>query len=439
MKAKTIFNENKRFDLIYKILYLIHKNGTQKEKEYYRHLYLKHIKVFNNFYEDEPRKDNSNDFIEAFDSLYDNMKQNGYCTEYPLPINKDKQLYDGAHRLSAAMVLDQEVAVTEKEHSDLFDYSFFKKRGLPRNIADIGATEYVKLNNNSYIVNVFPIVPYKFDKEIEEILSKYGFIYYKKSLRLNINGLINVKKINYGTEKWAGTVDNAFAGLRRHSTMCCGLRKTRVYIFVTNEFENVLLAKKEIRQRLKKGNFPVHINDTREEACNLADIYFNKNNIDRINSVPYKQSDKKVKSFIDEYLQFIDKKGYDKNKLCITGSMVMAAYGLREPKDIDVIHTEDIAFEDWNDISSHCTERKYYIKDFEEIIWDYDSYFRYNGVKFVSLKNIIRMKLKRHEIPKDIMDVLLMTIIKNGRKIIYELQTIFYYKPVQVIYRIFKL
>ena len=92
MNSKDLFFSNYRFDLIYKILFLEHIEGTKEEKEYYQNLYLEHIKYFNNFYEDEPRKNSANDFLKSFTEVYNKMKNDGYSDECPIPINAEKQL-----------------------------------------------------------------------------------------------------------------------------------------------------------------------------------------------------------------------------------------------------------------------------------------------------------------------------------------------------------
>jgi len=435
ISAQELFEKNKRFDLIYKILYLKHMNGTKGEQDFFQKIYLEHLKYFNNFYEEDPPKNCEEDFIDSFQNLYHEITANGFDDQYAIPVNRQLQLYDGAHRLSVGVVLSKNVPVILKEHKDIYDYNFFQKKKMKKELADLGALEYISQNRKSYIVQIFPIVPYGYDQKIVQILQQYGFVYYKKSFHINQNGIINVKKINYGKEDWAGDIHNGFAGLRKHALMCCGYRKMRVLIFVAEQLEDVISAKKKIREMLHMGNYPVHINDTREEAIKLANIYFNKNALDWINATPFDIQYKQISEYEQQYNSFCIEKKIAPEKCAMTGSMVMALYGLRTAKDIDLVHTNDISFDEWKDISSHITEKDFYSLDFETMIWNPKEHMIIDNIKFISIYNIIKMKKKRREFPKDYKDLYQMVIVRNIRKIMAYIKTISVYKLEQIYFR----
>lgn len=142
---------------------------------------------------------------------------------------------------------------------------------------DFGAIEYVKLNHNAYIVNVFPCVSEtgKLD-EVERILSKYGKIYYSKTLRnVSFNALVNINKICYGErgqyDKWIGNVADQYLGAQENAR-----RKFKengslqIYVFICHRAYSLKLAKEEIRRLFGIGNYSVHINDTHEGSVRLA-------------------------------------------------------------------------------------------------------------------------------------------------------------------------
>ncbi|MDR2395755.1 MAG: hypothetical protein LBD57_04070 [Endomicrobium sp.] len=81
-------------------------------------------------------------------------------------------------------------------------YQYFNRKNYNNWLMDFEALEYVEHNRNTYIVNVYPCMPKSYDNQIEQMLLQYGFIIYKKELKLNFNGLFNLKQIQYRGEKW---------------------------------------------------------------------------------------------------------------------------------------------------------------------------------------------------------------------------------------------
>ena len=433
ISARDLFEKNNRFDLIYKILYL--ENINNSNCGYYKKLYLDSIEVFNNFKEDN--KISANDFEDAFYKNYFSMLEKGFDKNYPIPINSNFQLYDGAHRLAIAYTLGINVVCDIVEHSDVFDYAFFKKRKISSNLADIGALEYVLHNEHAHIVQVFPIANKKNDIYIESILNKHGFVYYKKEININYNALIKIKQINYGKESWAGDKNNDYNGLKEHARECLALGKMRVYIFVCENISDAVNAKKEIRNLIQCGNFPIHINDDHNEAVRLANIYFNKNALDWLNSAPYNISTNQME-YENEFLNYCNHHNINQNYICMSGSSVLSLYGLRTAVDIDCIATNGIAIVEEGNISSHNSEMKYYPLSFDNLIIMHENYLVIDGIKYVSLNNIIKFKFNRMEMFKDVKDLYLMCIKKNWKKIMMNISTVCIYIPWAVLHRIRK-
>lgn len=413
ISSKKLFESNNRFDLVYKILYLKNLDSSANKRKYYEKLYLESIKAFNNYQEDN--KKCALDFVNSFVQNYRNIKTNGFDPKYAIPINRNYQIYDGAHRLSISYVLGLNVYVKNFEHSDVFDYNFFDSKKMTLKLKDIGALEYVKLNSCAHIVQIFPIVRSKYDSSIESILKKYGFIYYKKKILLNYNALINLKKINYGSESWAGNSTNNYSGLRFHANNCIGYGYLRVFIFVCKSLQDAKSAKSEIRKMLGLGNFPIHINDEHSEAVNLANIYFNSNALDWCRSTSYKsytnyfQNQNIIKNYCYKYK-------INLNDILIVGSSILALYNLRKSADIDCIYNDNVNFIEDEDMSSHKSEKRFYPKEFCRLIAEHNNFFVINGIKYLSINNLLLFKLRRFEIFKDIVDIFLICVVKNSRK-----------------------
>lgn len=423
ISAQYLLYNCKRFDLIYKLLLLEHINDTKENVDYYTNLYLESIKAFNGFYEDYPRKISKQDFFDSFLKTYDSILTNGFDSDSPIPVNRDLLVYDGAHRLAIAAFLGIDVPIVIKDHNDLFDYKFFEKRGIDKRLADIGSLEFVRHYEKAHIVQVFPMVSKKMDMYIEDTLEKYGYIYYKKEFYINYNGIVRIKQVNYGKEEWAGNQKNDYQGLKKHAANCVGINMMRIYVFVCDSIDNAINAKTEIRHRLKVGNYPIHINDNHEEAVRLANLYFNDNGIDWLKSSPYNVI---FDNIIGEFKDYCRKCSISMNSVCISSSAVLKIYGLRDAEDIDCIHNSDFCFVDMGNVSSHKTEERYYPDAFNRLINNHFCYLQIDGVKFLSLQQVKKFKLQRHEWPKDFKDIFLILIVKKCKELFMDLETLCY-------------
>ena len=416
LHAFDLFLKQQRFDLIFKYLYIKNKD---KNNQFFEDLYIESIRAFNNFHEENPSdgipKESKKDFINSFNKLYANMKKNGFNNKLGvIPIGENGEILDGAHRLTSAAVLGLDIEVQQESRTHLWNYQFFQNQGLDPYYADYAAMEYVKLNHNAYIVNLQPVISTYFDWLVEQILEKYGFIYYKKNIDITLNGLINLKKLSYGScwEKnctWIGLPDDGFAGAVNHAKQSFGNNPLRVYVFVCDNLEKVLAAKKEIRALFDIGNYSVHINDTREEAIALAQTYFNENSLHMINNRPYLYEDKHFDEMIEELYKTSKDNDIDLDTVCGSGSTPLDIYGIRHSKDLDFLYCGQKTFDIKTEtLANHDSELAYYPYSKQEIIINPKYHFYYHGVKFITLDILYKMKQKRHENPKDVNDCDLM-------------------------------
>lgn len=132
-----------RYDVFIKYYYV----QTYIEKENYslaKKIYLNHIKAFNNYQEPDGRKKGKEDFIKSFNRLIDNILKIG-IDKTIIPITKNGEIIDGAHRLAIALYLNLKIKFAIFDLLDV-DYSkdFFSKRGFLTNYEKIIEEEVVK-------------------------------------------------------------------------------------------------------------------------------------------------------------------------------------------------------------------------------------------------------------------------------------------------------
>lgn len=419
LHAKDVFYRNRRFDLIYKLLYLEKHFTYSQWTNFYEDLYCEHIKAFNNFYENDPDykspKDSRNAFINSFNDLFSSIKTNGFNPKKSnIQIDPWFQLPNGSHRVSICTHMDIEIPFKIIDHldSEIFDFAFFKARGLPDTVLDYGAVEHVEHNPNVYVIILNPVANSKFDRTITEILQKYGFILYVKEINLSYNGYVNLKKLCYGSDPsgWIGTPKNSFAGAQDHAKRSMGNSPLRAMVYICDSLDKVKTAKEEIRKVFNLGNFSVHINDSRDEAIQLAQNLFHQNSLWALDRRPFLYENRELDNTIERFKKDVQDQAFPLHEFCIVGSGPMSIFGLRDIRDIDFFHCGHRTYVP-ND--SYCDNADKYLQLYPlskgDIIFNPNHHFYYSGVKFALLQVIYELKQKRGKVPKDVNDCKLIS------------------------------
>ena len=97
-----------RFDLLAKYIYIKHCEANIKSN-FAEKLYLKHIEVFNGFYEaDGSNKIGGEAFLESFKTLIKSVKTKGFDKNSFIPVS-NKIALDGAHRLATCLYFKKDI------------------------------------------------------------------------------------------------------------------------------------------------------------------------------------------------------------------------------------------------------------------------------------------------------------------------------------------
>lgn len=396
--------------------------------DFFENFYSEHIRAFNGFSEGNPTdgipKNSREEFLRRFNENFEHIKNNGFDKEKSLlSLVEGGELCDGSHRLAICTLLGIDAYARRASEGGMYDYKWFNNQKIDRFYADYAALEYVKFNPNAYIVNLHSATHTNMDVEVESILSRYGFIYYKKEINLTYDGYVNVKKLSYGfdsngNDSWVGNEANDFAGAKYHADHSKGKHPLRVFVFVCDNLEKVKTAKQKIREIYNIGNFSVHINDTHEEAIELAETYFNENSLFALNNRPYNLVTAEIDKYIKEVKKYAKEKNIPLETFCAGGSTPLGILGIRESRDFDLLHcSDDIDGIGDPNISSHDSELCYYPHNKIEIIMNPRYHFYYKGLKFITLDILSEMKKNRNEKPKDVRDIALIDDFMRGKKI----------------------
>jgi len=401
-----------RFDLVAKYIYARHRE-LKIDSSWALQLYLEHLKVFNGFSEpDGSGKTGAEAFLRKFHETLDSIYKTGFDVETSLiPIGRDSIILDGSHRVAACLLYNRQiVGLVCDVPAFVYDYQFFKnytkhvKSGLSDIWLDAMALEYCRLKKNTYIVSVFPSAVGKEDC-IQKILRENGEIFYRKVIDLKGQGPILLMRQMYRNENWLGSWNSNFRGAVQKARLC--FRQpgpVRVYGFESDRLQAVNEAKTRIREIFKIDKHSVHINDTHEETLRLARIFFNANSIHFLNHAKPKRFTR-FDSLLKYYSNWLQYQQTDPEYYCIDGSAVMAAYGIRDAKDLDFLHFghDDVTTEHGL-VSCHNKEICHYTISRDDIIFNPNNHFYFDGVKFAALHVIGSMKQKRAE-DKDKRDI----------------------------------
>lgn len=407
-----------RYDLIIKYLYV--KNYLKNYKtDYFINLYKNHIILFNNAKELDNNKNNIDDFINCFNNLIEDIKKNGFNENYKIPYNNNL-ITNGAHRFSICYYLNIEPKfVLSIPMNQRYDYYFFNKRNNKNNIISVQTLENcilecIKINKNLKCMLFFPQF-YKdnnlFNKCLN-LIENNSKIIFKKSITLNKNGLSNLIKELYRGEEWIGGLfPNGINPGGKFNYVVNNNKEIQELYLIILKNDNIINLKKQIR-KIYNNHHCVHTTDYFEDTFRTASSLLNENSLFFLNNSNISNLSNNSKKLLKEYFNIMSNKN-NSDEFCITSSIVLELFGLRKANDIDYLNTNNIAISTNNQISCHKDKwLNYYNYNKDEIIFNPQHHFYFNGLKICTIQIVKEMKENRKE-NKDINDIKLISKIKN--------------------------
>ncbi|MDC0216935.1 hypothetical protein OAJ70_02315, partial [Pelagibacteraceae bacterium] len=394
------FLSHKRIDVVAKIIYCEYFLNITPTK-FNRLFYYIHLKKWNKFKANDSFKKKFFDYENEFKKTILSIKKSGFDEEQSIiPIDSHNNIIDGSHRLATSIVLEKKIKISKflvNSPSITID-RFINGFGLKNaNLIDYLISNFIKYNKNLRIFTLFPVRDKQFDETSLAIIKKYGEIIIRKSFRIGnlINGF-NICRTLYNGAQWIGNVDNKYKGAMWKAKNCFNNTNgiIDVILFSPSKEEHgtakqLKQIKEEIRSLYNIHFHSIHSSDNQLETINYSKIFFHPN-------TQY-FSQKRKGHFFDNFekaLENLNVMKRDYSQFVFSGSTVMAALGLRSPKDLDAFHTKDFILP--NSISSHNSQIKYLNIKINEIIFDPRNYFFYMGFKFLSPKLLLKLKRKRN-------------------------------------------
>ncbi len=388
------------FDVGAKTLYARHfLDGI--ESDWGQKLYSHHLKVWNGLLELSPPKKGLAAYLKEYQKIIEAMRDGSFDFDRsPIPVNKEGKIINGRHRLAAAIACDRSVAVREcpdEEGQELCDFSYLQSLGLEERYADAMAAEYALLKDNVYVAVVF--AKHKTDQMLQE-LATFGRPLYWKSVELFGEGPRNLMRELYLGEHWLGNWEDGFAGASEKADLALRWnRRIGVYLFEGESLEKVTEGKLRLRQKFKRGQHALHINDSQEETDRLCKTLLNQNSLHFLNRSTLRGY-ANFHILFEQYQHFLQ--GKQSDGFAIDTSAVLAAYGLRDCRDLDFISREEIAGPS-EQVNNHNEELSYHTHNRDDLLYNPENHFWHCGTKFIALHQVQAMKAKRGE-AKDMTD-----------------------------------
>ena len=400
-----------RFDIAAKLIFIKDKIRALN-CDFSKDIYQKHLNVWNNFFENDPRKEKYEDFVNSFVDLHHSIKQRGFDKNNKIPVYGGFAI-NGAHRIASSIFLGTNIHTQPSDISQgQLDCSYryfinkkdFVSSGLDRVYLDEMALEFCRVKENLYTISLFPSHRQPIDN-ISNFIHQNFEVIYSKRLKLQSRGQLNyIHNLYYG-EAWIGSKQNGYPGAIEKSKRCFTRGDdVTILLIESNDHDSLLSLKKQIRSMCNVGKHSVHINDTQEETWRIASSVFNSNSIHFLNNSRFINTPL-FDVFINQYSEII-KQRKDYHDFCVDSSAVLSAYGLRDCRDLDFLHLNNI-----NNLSPaiecHNNHSHYYSVSKNNIICDPRAHFYIHGIKMANIEIIKDMKISRNE-KKDKVDVKLI-------------------------------
>ena len=324
-----------RFDLAFKLLFLSYK---EKNKSLAEKIYLADIKAqtLGKFVEGKTEKNSFIKFIDEFQNTFKNIEINGFNNQKTLiPLSKYKTIRNGAHRVASSIFLNQTVScITTEENNMIADYNYFFQRDVSRDFLDKAAIKFIDYSpDNIYMAFLWP----SGKNNVEESISKFSNIVYKKEIKLTSNGGYNLLFELYKHMEWIGTKENNYSGIKQKLVECFpSFEQFTVIVFQANSLDDVRTIKENVRQVHNIGFSSIHITDTKEEALRISRLVFNDNGLHFLNNAtPY--TFESIYNKLDMFKKYLQENNINSEDIILDGSIVLTLYGIRKNEDIDYL------------------------------------------------------------------------------------------------------
>lgn len=379
----------KRLDIIARYIYIFHRQsgkGFGWGNYVYRNLLSSWCPTF---VDGDGKKFSYSDYICLFGSLIDDMEKNGYNSQLGLiPYVGDTNI-DGAHRLACCLYFNYDFDAVELSGKEqIQDAKTLLKIGMDKTVVYDMVCQYIRLDHNTYSAIFFPSPLKDFQNALNKLYERVEIII-EKEITLTDNGKNNIIHLLWGHEPyWKDDLTKTFVNLR----FPAGSSIHVVFFKIKND-EDPRSIKKYVRESFHGKDHQVHMNDTHKETCWISDVLLNDNGICYMNSASMKVTPNFNSLFSVYREEILSLPEGRRDEFCLDSGAVLSFFGIRDCNDIDYIVNEPkFSINSNYDLSIHNDEYREFFIPIDELIYNPKFYFKYKGIKVMSLNMVSLFK-----------------------------------------------
>ena len=406
---------SKRLDVI--VRYLLFRDiAWGKESEIYQSLYCRTILVRTggnegqSFYS-ENKKEGMRRHLEAARELCASMKENGFLKEHYIPIAEDFGLYNGAHRLACAMALNEDVWVRKCGKNGIcdMDFKWFCDNGFSLDDKIRILRGFADVHNDCGIFVLYGTAQNRWDYMMSVIHHNFqvvGFVDLDFTTDYRAFEYL-IQDIYHNYER--GSVISEKIHLLKFSNLILRVVLISDEKFPNkNIYEKIRSVKTDLRTYLDH-DYPssvyitLHGSDSKEEFEDLKQILLSVNNLRHLRMRTQPEVREKFLKMLSDFRSYANKHNISVWDTCIVGSSPLEVVGIRDSTDIDIMVAPELR-KVYGDGITHLTssldigtrnyvrnEKEYLISD-EQLIYDDECHFMFNGFKFANIEYVLYRK-----------------------------------------------
>jgi hypothetical protein len=394
-----------RLDICSKIpLATAWKNGA--DERWGRDLYFSYLEKIHPFggFNQDLGKTTLEDYYFGFRQLFHSIASNGFNQELGgIPLG-NKGITNGAHRVAVSVALGLEVSIEKSLDVDhVYDWRFLDEIGLDGVFVDGIMSEFLGHWPNTRIFCLMGLEAHV-SNGVEEYLNRNRNVIFRKTISLTSIGQRRLMQILYGANPWWNHSLFETLTLERFKGSTDGV--TFVFIEAQSISDDIRLKDQLRRIFLHSESIKkIHSTDTQEEVTRLSDTILNSNSIHFMNYAPI-GAEAKV---LTRIRQNSEKSNSEYQEFTVDGSSILEMYSIRQANDLDYVNKGNI----WHQseaLESHNHEYDTQLIKPSDLLSDPRAFFKWDGLKFMSLPALITFKAFRGE-EKDLLDI--TTILEN--------------------------
>jgi hypothetical protein len=236
---------------------------------------------------EDGRKFSLKDYEVEFLNLLDSLKSTGFDSKVSrLPLSDDGSVWNGAHRIAAALAMGERVATeSTNESAQVYDFRFFELAGLPSDSLGELAWEYAQAVKSSRAY-VFSNLEKALEDSLLKELENSGKIFFRRTLVLSQIGVRRNLQLMYGHLDWFS--ESLLEKLVLERFRPNDAMRVTVVGFDPEEIDSERLVKEGLRRELAKTDFEraVHGADNWAEAKSLLEVWTSTNSLNFLNGAP---------------------------------------------------------------------------------------------------------------------------------------------------------